>query len=77
MTNFHHSSTLTYGERSPTKLSSDCGVLEDFTIAEIARLLCVSESTVYRRMREYNSSKLAFTDISDQELDHKVSIKDV
>ena len=50
---------------------------EDFTIAEIARLLCVSESTVYRRMREYNSSKLAFTDISDQELDDKVSIKDV
>ena len=48
---------------------------EDFTIAEIAKLLCVSESTVYRRMREYNLSKLAFTDISDQELDNKVNIK--
>ena len=48
---------------------------EDFTIAEIAKLLCVSESTVYRRMQEYNLSKLAFTDISDQELDDKVNIK--
>ena len=78
-----------YGKRSPIKLSSHCGapkffipksVLqswldEDFTIAEIAKLLCVSESTVYRRMREYNLSKLAFTDISDQELDDKVNIK--
>ena len=48
---------------------------EDFTIAEIAKLLCVSESTVYRRMREYNLSKLAFTDICDQELDNQVNIK--
>ena len=79
----------TFGEKNPTKLSSNCGapkifipksVLEswldeDFTISEIARLLCVSESTVYRRMREYDLSKLAFTDISDQELDDKVSIE--
>ena len=57
-----------YDERSPIKLSSQLScpetfhpksVLqswldEDFTIAEIAKLLCVSESTVYRRMREVN-----------------------
>lgn len=79
----------TFGEGNPTKIRSNCGaprffipksVLEswldeDFTIAEIARLLCISESTVYRRMREYGLSKLQFTDFSDQELDNKVNLK--
>ena len=76
----------TYGGKTPAKLRSFCGaprffipkrVLqcwldEDFTIAEISRLLSVSESTVYRRMREYGLSKLNFTDISDQDLDKQV-----
>ena len=79
----------TFGEKNPTKLSSNCGapeffipksVLEswlgeDFTISEIARLLCVSESTVYRRWQEYDLSKQSFTDISNQELDDKASIE--
>jgi predicted DNA-binding protein YlxM (UPF0122 family) len=47
---------------------------EDFHINDISRLLGVSESTVYRRMREYGLSKLEFTDISDQDLDSEVSI---
>lgn len=77
----------TYGEKPPAMLYSFCGapqflipksVLEcwldeDFTITEISRLLSVSESTVYRRMREYGLSKLQFTDISDQDLDLQVS----
>ena len=80
----------TFGEGNPAKLRSNCGapkffipksVLEswldeDFTIAEIAWLLiCISESTVYRRMREYGLSKLQFTDISDPELDKKVNFR--
>ena len=77
----------TYGEKPPAMLYSFCGapqflipksVLEcwldeDFTITEISRLLSVSESTVYRRLREYGLSKLQFTDISDQDLDLQVS----
>ena len=74
----------TFSKGKPIKLNSVCGapkffipkgVLEswldeDFTIAEISNLLGVSESTVYRRMREYELSKLEFTDISDQDLDN-------
>ena len=76
----------THGEKPPAMLYSFCGapqflipksVLEcwldqDFTITEISRLF-VSESTVYRRMREYGLSKLQFTDISYQDLDLQVS----
>ena len=77
----------TYGEKLPAMLYSfygahqflipksvlECWLDEDFTITEISRLLSVSESTVYRRMREYGLSKLQFTDISDQDLDLQVS----
>ena len=42
---------------------------DDFTIQEISHLLNVSESTVYRRMRRYNLSKMEFSDISDDDLD--------
>lgn len=41
-----------------------------FKINDIANLLSVSESTVYRRMRAYNISSLNFTDIEDSELDN-------
>ena len=44
---------------------------ENFTISEIA-LLDVSESTIYRRMRMYDLSKLDFTPISEEDLDHHV-----
>jgi hypothetical protein len=46
---------------------------EDFLISEIATMLSVSESTIYRRMRSYGLSKLSFSDISDEELDVNVS----
>ena len=42
---------------------------EDFLISEIATMLSVSESTIFRRMRSYGLSKLSFSDISDDELD--------
>ena len=42
-----------------------CYLEEDFKISEIATMFSVSESTIYRRMRSYNLSKLDFSDISD------------
>ena len=46
---------------------------EDFLISEIATMLSVSDSTIYRRMRSYGLSKLNFSDIPDEELDVHVS----
>ena len=51
---------------------------EEFTIKEISSILAVSESTVYRRMRQYGLSKFEFTDISDKDFDaevEKVTVK--
>ena len=73
------------GEQLP-KVSSCCGapkfqipksVLENqldegFSINEISTLLSISESTVYRRMRTFGLSKLAFSEISDDDLDRAV-----
>ena len=45
------------------------GYLEDgFNIKDIASLLSVSESTVYRRMGRYGLSQLQFTEITEDEL---------
>ena len=46
---------------------------EDFLVSEIATMLSVSESTIYGRMRSYGLSKLDFSEITDQQLDTKVS----
>ncbi|XP_069140000.1 uncharacterized protein [Argopecten irradians] len=40
-----------------------------FQISDICKILQVSESTVYRRMRAYNLSKMSFCDISNDMLD--------
>ena len=49
------------------------GYLEDgFNIKDIASLLSVSESTVYRRMGRYSLSQLQFTEITENELDEVV-----
>ena len=45
---------------------------EGFTIREISTMLTVSESTIYRRMRQFGLSKFEFTDISDKGLDAEV-----
>ena len=77
---------VTFGAEQPSKIASACGpptfdipksvlecyLEEDFTISEIASMMSVSESTIYRRMRLYGQSKLEFCDISDEELDHYV-----
>ena len=75
-----------YGCQPPTKFYQGAGapkydlpknVIEDliedgFLIKDIALLLSVSESTVYRRMAFYGIRKQGFTIISDQELDKEV-----
>ena len=45
---------------------------EGFKIAEIAQILNVSESTIYRRMRYFGLSKWNFSDISDEDLDRQL-----
>ena len=46
---------------------------EGFKIKDIASMLSVSESIVYRRMRSYGLSALDFSDICDDELDYHLS----
>ena len=46
---------------------------EGFMIKEIASMLSVSESTIYRRMQAYGLSSLDFSDISDEDLDYHMS----
>ena len=49
------------------------GYLEDgFKIKDIASLLSVSESTIYRRMGRYSLSQLQFTEITEGDLDKVV-----
>ena len=74
---------LNYGSYQPRKApSTGIGPLEfliskatletlietGFLIKEIAKLLSVSESTVYRRMRAFGLTKANFTDIEDEQL---------
>ena len=40
-----------------------------FSVLDMSRILSVSESTVYRRMRTYNITKRCYTDIDDEQLD--------
>ena len=42
-------------------------------IKEIASMLSVSESTIYRRMQTYGLSSLDFGDISDEDLDYHMT----
>jgi len=46
---------------------------EGFMIKEIASMLSVSESTIYRRMQTYGLSSLDFSDISDEDLDYHMT----
>ncbi|XP_031553470.1 uncharacterized protein LOC116290553 [Actinia tenebrosa] len=80
----------TYGGQKPPAVQTGMGssysydipkemlesfIEEGFSIAEIALMFSVSESTIYHRMRSYNLSTLNVSDISDDELDvHMVNI---
>ena len=46
---------------------------EGFKIKEIASMLSVSESTIYRRMQSYGLSSRDFSDVSDEELDNHIT----
>ena len=42
---------------------------QGFTVAEMSKVICVSERTLLRWLSEYNLTTTAFADISDAELD--------
>ena len=48
---------------------------EGFAFAEMSKIICVSERTLFRRLSEYNLTTTAFADIPDAELDtHKLQV---
>ena len=51
----------------------DCYLEQNLKIEEISKILSVSESTIYRRMRQYGLSKMEFSDVSPGDLDQVVS----
>lgn len=74
---------IRFGIDNPSKVSSFGGppafkipkhlilnlIDESFIISDIAKFLSVSERTLYRRMQEYNMSKLKFSECTDNECD--------
>ena len=59
----------------PPKFNIDRSLLEyllddDFQVLDIAKLLRVSERTVYRRMAQFGLSKQTFSQINDEEVDN-------
>ena len=81
-----HLECVKYGSETPQRNRVECGapqfdipksILEcyldqDFTISDISKLLSVSESTIYRRMRQFGLRKMDFSIITDQELDCQI-----
>eukprot|EP00112_Aurelia_sp_Birch-Aquarium-sp1_P022602 Seg6421.1 transcript_id=Seg6421.1/GoldUCD/mRNA.D3Y31 product="hypothetical protein" protein_id=Seg6421.1/GoldUCD/D3Y31 len=76
-----------YGKEKPRKEANPTGgapkftipkeiiqelIDEGFTIGDMAKMLSVSERTIYRRMSDYGIRKHVFTDVGDDELDDKV-----
>ena len=51
----------------------ECYLDHNLTINAICKILCVSKSTIYRRMRQYGLSKMEFSDISDDHLDRQIN----
>lgn len=76
-----------YGSEKPqrSKLENQCGapqfdipcsvlcyIEQNLKISEISKILFVSESTIYRKMKHYGLSKMEFLEISDNYLDNHV-----
>ncbi|CAB3979267.1 tRNA (uracil-O(2)-)-methyltransferase [Paramuricea clavata] len=51
----------------------ECYLEQNLKIEEISKILSVSESTIYRRMRQYHLSKMEFSTVTEDELDRVVS----
>ena len=51
----------------------ECYLEQNLKIEEISKILSVSESTIYRRMRQYGLSKMKFSDVTEGDLDRVVS----
>ena len=81
-----------YGSKTPAKVNKGCGpseycipeqllrnlIADGFSVADISKLISVSERTVYRRLQKYDISRFMFSNLSDEEIDVHVSdlIKD-
>ena len=50
------------------KLSLQNLIEEGFTVAEMSKIICVSEKTLFRQLSEYKLTATAFADISHAEL---------
>lgn len=86
------SECIKYGTTKPLRIGGNCGAPKfdidkltldslldcGFHISDIAKLLRVSERTIYRRMAQFDLSKRGFSEIDDDSLDEIVSeiIKD-
>lgn len=78
---------IKYGSTQPLKMKKYAGppefeinqhtlaklLGEGFQISDIAKLLSVSERTIYRRMQQFGISKFDFSDMSSDDLDNHVS----
>ena len=73
---------INYGSNLPVKRNSEFLIPEDvldflfeskFKISEISQMFNVSESTIYRRMRQCNISVTNYDEILDDDLDQTVS----
>ena len=49
-----------------------CYFDQNFTTDEISKILSVSESTIYRRMRQYGLRKMNFSETGDEDLDREI-----
>ena len=72
-----------YGSKTPAKVNKGCGpseycipeqllrnlIADGFSVADISKLISVSERTVYRILQKYDISRFMFSNLSDEEID--------
>ena len=50
----------------------ECYLEQNLKIEEISKILSVSESTIYRRMRQYGLSKMEFSDVAEARVHSRI-----
>ena len=70
---YKRSNAIEYQDRNDISKEKIEHLLESgFSIADTSKTPLISESTLYRKMRQFNISKQVFTVLSDNQLDHIV-----